>query len=147
MTRFAFLLLFILAATTTSLRAQEAPTEHPLSHKLAECGIVFKTNAVLATQKGRDADETAMYRQAGDIFQKTAIEQAQKEGQTDAVAYIETVHQSLLPKWHEKYNAMMEPPTMADAAKASADLMKWAEFCGGLGKKTGVLPLPEKTAE
>jgi hypothetical protein len=144
MTRFAFILLLAFAATAA--QAETTPAERPLSHKLTECGIVFKTNAVLATQKGRDADETAMYRQAGDLFQKTAIEQAQKEGQTDNVAYIEEIHQSLLPKWHKKYNALMESPTVADAAKASADMMKWAEFCGGLGKKTGVLPLPEKPA-
>jgi hypothetical protein len=145
MSRFDLVFLFTLCAATVA-QAQDTTTTQPLSHKLAECGIVFKTNAVLAVQKGRDADETAKYRQAGDLFQKTAIEQAQKEGQADSVAYIEEIHQSLLPKWHKKYNAMMEPPTLADAAQASADMMKWAEFCGGLGKKTGLLPLPETPA-
>ncbi len=146
MSRFALTLLFTLCAAVAA-QAQDTPAAQLLSHKLTECGIVFKTNAVLAVQKGRDAEETAKYRQAGDLFQKTAIEQAQKEGQADGVAYIEDIHQSLLPKWHKKYNAMMEPPTLADAAKASADMMKWAEFCGGLGKKIGLLPLPETPAE
>lgn len=139
--RFFLSAALVFSMLTVAAVPQAHAQKQALSKSLVECSIVFELNRMMAVQKRRPADDLKKYDTAIDGFKNAARDYAEKEKQPQGVDnYINDTYAALMPKWQSKFNAIIDPKSVADVVAETKDLMDWISYCGAFGKKLGILP-------
>lgn len=140
--------LFIMAALTLlalapqTAAAEEAPKQ-AISKSMTECTVIFQVYGLMAKNQGKPEEMIGYFDKAAARFRDAAIARAEAEGITDSKQHISDTYNALLPKWQEKYTAITKG-SMVELTTEAKDIMDWVNYCGALGRKINILPLPEE---
>lgn len=139
--------LSLLAFAALPSAAQAEGQSQAISKSLTECTVIFQVYGLMAKKQGKPEEMIGYFNKAAARFRDAALETAEKEGQQDPKTYVSDTYNELLPKWQKKYAAITGEDVVA-MTKETKDIMDWVNYCGSLGRKINILPLPkEDTAE
>ena len=135
--------LFALTALSTVNGAQAQ--SQAISKSLTECTVIFQVYGLMAQKQGKPEEMVGHFSKAAARFRDAALEKAEAEGQEDPKQYVSDTYNALLPKWQQKYAAITGDNVVA-MVKETKDITEWVEYCGSLGRKIKILPLPQENA-
>lgn len=137
----------VLALTALPVAGDAKAQSQAISKSLTECTVIFQVYGLMAKKQGKPEEMIGYFNKAAARFRDAALETAEKEGEADPKQYVSDTYSELLPKWQQKYAAITGDDMVA-MAKETKDIMDWVNYCGSLGRKMKILPLPkEDTAE
>jgi hypothetical protein len=138
--------IFALCLLALATMAAPAPAEvqsQAISKSLTECTVIFQVYGLMAKKQNKPEEMIGYFNTAAARFRDAALETAEKEGTADPKQYVADTYSALLPKWQQKYAAITgEDVTVM--AKETKDIMEWVNYCGALGRKINILPLPKE---